>query len=285
MGLATTILRNKRLTIGVITVAIGALYAYGAWMPDSLSRQYIARLKPLVTDIQTAFRQVEAGLGRQIFMTPSMPLDDKLRDLDAINEINNNARQKLDAMAKVIPELQKPPPGTGFIGAYSDAAATQTQAFAILLQSRDVLGNYDKLIGFLRAYYQNQAQVEAELNDIHSIADTNLLSGQYGVLYQTANKVYACAAEIKNAPAPNELKDFQTQAVQHFDDVAQGFEQLAYGISIGPNTQQTYAGMEMLEKAALDHAELNNTLFSLVDNSATLRSVDDLPAKAESLIE
>ena len=272
----------KRATIVLCIILAVALLAYAEiFRPNQDAKIYIQQLDASFKPLQKCFEKLANTTQLSLYYAPDVTLDSKRGDTATIlKQINSCSGQlnTFDNQSHLV-NLHL----AGYTPAYRQAEVYQRQAFDIVGQSRDVMGQYAEMANFLSKYYDHIiafSTYTAELQDNKYY----LGSAQLLTMEQQASDLRERATQIRSLEAPQEFADTKLDTADMMTTAASGLENVAKGYRFG-NDYLVSTGYDQIDQAIKTYeSHVINLPFQQLTKSYIPQQVNQLPGKVENLL-
>lgn len=266
-------------------VIIGVLLLAEFVTSSVAANDYRTRMEHAMIGLARSFAVLEKTANAPIFDNPTDThvLDPKERaDIKKAIADSRGALTLFDSTSSTLGEY-------GYIATvfdtYEKAVVLHDKSRVVVSRTKATLDEYDKLVDFLFAYAAGRQKVLTVVDQFNAQTDLNIYAGQGGLLRASAAEIRAASASLGSAPVPSELQQFRAQSMTDFENTAVGFDRLAHGIDIAVDSE-IYAAASTIEAAGRTLEAHDQSRFeTAVQNSRTLKSVEDIEEVLDYLRE
>lgn len=273
----------KRAAIVVCIVLVVLLLGYAEILrPNQDAKAYIRHLDVSSKPLQQCFEKLASTTQLSLYYAPDVTLDSKRGDAATILKQINTCRGQLDTFdnqAHQLVDLRL----AGYTSAYRQAEVYQRQAFDIIGQSKDVMGQYAEMATFLSKYYDHIiafSTYTAELqNNKYYLGSAQLIT-----IEQQASDLRERAAQIRSLEAPQEFANTKLDTAEMMTTAASGLENVSQGYRFS-NDYLVSTGYDQIDLAIRSYeSHVINMPFEQLTKSYIPKQVNQLPGKVENLL-
>ncbi len=267
-------------TISLLLLLVVATGVYAVLMPAVFSRQYRDRVRVASRSLESSFRALDESTELPVIVDPGAPEATKKDNVEHISKLVSVNRQKLTSL-KTANNSLAPLPYSNVLGQYRDTQIIHDHTRSFIGQSEDALDDYLVLVEYLKTFGIAVERVTSELNSFNMVNDINVYSGQSNEMQLIASRIRAAATLLDNPAVHSEMRDMNIAAIAAFNDAANGFDDLAYGLAV-PADDLIYDAARRIEDSTSKIEKITGTTYDdSLDQSRTIRNIQDLREKLE----
>lgn len=275
-------MKSSKKTATIICLFFLAAIAttYVAVLPAVVSSQYTGRVGAVVGALESDFLAIRKSTELPLIANPSAPEAVKRSNARYISRLVSRGQQRI-GLLKAANKSFEPPPYSGVLWQYRDAEVLHGHTERLIAQSEAALKEYLALVSYLEAFNEAADSVVSELDEFNAVVDINTYGGQSEELQQIAKEMRADAALLSELSYPNGAEALNAAAVVAFNEAADGFEDLAAGLTISAD-DPIYTAAHRIEDATLAIDTISSTMYgSSLGQSRVIKDVQDLNEKLE----
>jgi hypothetical protein len=273
-------LRKRSLIVGFVVLLVSALISYGYALPTLAGHEYLKELKRELTTVNAALIRVADTNNLSQFSDPDVSLGSRVDQTAKAKGLISDTRKALDTFNDRVSDLPRLPL-VDWYGDYQRAVVKRTHAQRLVLQSHEVLDQYERILAFLSGYTPLQRNLDERFEVIGAVDDFDTMGGQGDVVSAMASAIRADADVLRNMAVPKEFAALHSEALKTFDQAAAAFDRLAFGLNIAVNSEIYDADAEITAAAIKNKTADKNMLVALVDSSSTFLRLIELPEKVD----
>lgn len=269
---------TTKLLITSAAILLLSSAVYTVLLPEYFASKYINNVQQFAYKLEDGYARIEESSNHDLLNDPSVRMDTITQEVETLRNLLRENRIDLIHFASQVEDF-KPLPYTGFTAQAKTASTLEQRTDTFVEQSEDALKRYDELIAFMKDYHSTAASIDKFTSEFNATADLNVYAGQSDRMKDVAAQIRSDSQAFEKTTAPIEVQEFKKASVQTFNQLADGFDLFATGLSI-PADRVIYEAAAKIEQADRQFYDQNQVVYSHeVLSSRTLTTIQELREK------